>query len=127
MLRKIPETDDEGGAEISLNPCPFCGKDVSVFTNCQELELCSGEVCRADSHYYCVVCSFHNGGCGASSGFHPTCREAAEAWNKRSACEEKPKDDQTRQQFENLINSGARADDIAEALRRSTFGGEKAK
>lgn len=87
MLQKIPATYEEEEGVVNLAPCPFCGKDVAIFSNCQELELCETfEKCPAENHYHCVVCSYVNQGCGSSSGFYPTYREAAAAWNKRAGC-----------------------------------------
>ena len=72
-----------------LLPCPFCGKDVAVimddYSEC--LELWGDEFdesgleatdCKA------VVCSFLDGGCGASGGWRKTEEEAVEAWNRRA-------------------------------------------
>ena len=85
MLRKTPATFEEKEAEYNLSPCPFCGKDVAEFTNCQELQICEEyEKCPAESHYHCVVCSFLHDGCGSTTGFYPTYKEAAAAWNQRS-------------------------------------------
>jgi len=83
MLRKIPATYEEEASEANLLPCPFCGKDVARFSNCQELEACEDRKCPEESHYHTVICTFNGGGCGASSGFYPTYREAAQAWNRR--------------------------------------------
>jgi Lar family restriction alleviation protein len=67
-----------------LKPCPFCGKEVAVFTTCKEEEDCAKfEVCE-DVGYLCIVCDFNKGGCGASGGYHETREEAIDAWNRRA-------------------------------------------
>lgn len=83
MLAKVPGpmNDDQ---EYELDACPFCGKDVVSFINCQEMRACEDFRQCEDGHYLSVVCSFKNGGCGASSGFFPTAQEAADAWNRRA-------------------------------------------
>lgn len=80
-----PEIDwDLADLEMSLAPCPFCGKQIAMFINCQELRACASARACEDGHYLSVVCSFQRGGCGASTGFFPTPLEAAEAWNRRA-------------------------------------------
>jgi hypothetical protein len=64
-------------------PCPFCGKDVAIFVNCQEMRVCADYRKCEDSHYLSVACSYQHGGCGVSTGFFPTAEEAADAWNRR--------------------------------------------
>ena len=86
MIREIPDVIDDF-VNVNLAPCPFCGKDIAKFSNCQEMELCKEfETCLYESHYFCVVCSMADHGCGCSSGFYPTGREAADAWNRREGC-----------------------------------------
>lgn len=83
MLQKVTEYNGDN-LTLHLRPCPFCGKDVAIFSDCQEVECCeSFEKCPS-ARYKTVVCSFRNGGCGTATGFHPTYREAASAWNRRS-------------------------------------------
>ena len=79
MLRKINDAQN-----ISLDPCPFCGKDVADFATCQEVQACENFRSCDSGHYLTIVCSFKNGGCGASSGFWPSCQEAANAWNRKT-------------------------------------------
>lgn len=67
--------------KIDLLPCPFCGK----------LETIIMVDVPAEKHervyrVYRVVCSFVNGGCGASTGWnHETPEEAAKEWNTRAS------------------------------------------
>lgn len=75
----------------SLKPCPFCGKAGTVeITDAHDLEECENfedEECPAETGgscgFHAVVCSVHKGGCGASSGYAPTEKEAVELWNRR--------------------------------------------
>lgn len=76
-----------------LKPCPFCGKDVAVFSDAKELEDCANyedEDCSCKNFhpnsscpYICVVCDVNKGGCGASSGYSLTREKVAEKWNRR--------------------------------------------
>ncbi len=106
MIQKILETETETESDIKLLPCPFCGKDIALFTNCQEVEACEtfGE-CPLKSHYLAVVCSCAKKGCGAASGFYPTYREAAEAWNRRAGC--------------------VSMEDVERAIKKTAVGGSK--
>lgn len=67
--------------KIDLLPCPFCGK----------LETIIMVDVPAEKHervylLYRVVCSFVNGGCGASTGWnHETPEDAAKEWNTRAS------------------------------------------
>lgn len=80
MCVKAPgQTIDETDC---LSYCPFCGKHVAIFARCQEMKACT-DYRSCEGHYFCAVCSFQRGGCGASSGFFPTKEEAAAAWNMR--------------------------------------------
>ena len=93
-----------------LMPCPFCGKEgtaqVETARSCEECRNFENEeLCPAyDPYNYdpgtedtcpykAVVCCCHKGGCGASSGWHPSAEKAIEAWNTRrsTAPEEKEK------------------------------------
>jgi len=68
-----------------LKPCPFCGgtgktlmiKSVAELEDCKNFEECD------DCEFVCVVCSFTDGGCGSTSPYRPTDKEAIEAWNRR--------------------------------------------
>lgn len=75
---------EHDGINYLLEPCPFCGLDKALFTNCQEVEACADYKRCADSHYFAVVCSCGDKGCGASTGFWPTREEAAKHWNQRT-------------------------------------------
>lgn len=83
MLAKAKGMPDED-IEYALLPCPFCGLDAASFANCQEMRTCEGFRRCAESRYVIAVCSFNNGGCGASTGFWPSAEEAAKAWNERA-------------------------------------------
>lgn len=70
-----------------LKMCPFCGRSVAHVGTIAEHEFLD----RDDNCYkYCsthyeVVCDFHRGGCGASTGGSlSTPKQAIEAWNKRT-------------------------------------------
>lgn len=80
-------------SDIKLDKCPFCGKDVAIFSTAKQLEECSNfeeEVCPAFEPDFgvcgliCVVCDFTKGGCGTTTRYFSTKRLAAETWNKRS-------------------------------------------
>lgn len=96
----------------TLLPCPFCGKAHTMkLTTAQELAE-EGEDdpepwMHSDS--FGVLCDASHpggpGGCGASSGFFPSEREAVEAWNRRVAPPEPataPENDQLRWQLRDL-------------------------
>ena len=71
-----------------LKPCPFCGNEKLIITTCEELELCDNlEKCECIP-CYTVCCDFHQGGCGAASGYRQTESEAIEAWNRRAGEQE---------------------------------------
>lgn len=64
-----------------LRPCPFCGRpDTMCFSN--NHEECDDDIDVPTM--YIVVCSMHDGGCGAHSGYYETKWEAAAAWNRRA-------------------------------------------
>ena len=68
-----------------LKACPFCGNKNIHIESCKDLEDCGNfEECYNDG-YVAVICSFNNGGCGASSGYRKSSDEAMEAWNYREA------------------------------------------
>ena len=77
---------------IKLDVCPFCGKsDTLMFTNAADEEACvkaeNGDCCCDFEPNGCamvaVVCSVNKGGCGASSGYSTTLKNAAKRWNRR--------------------------------------------
>ena len=71
-----------------LKPCPFCGGEKLIITDCKELEECSNfEKCEY-VNCYTVCCDFEQGGCGATSGYRLHKEEAIEAWNKRAGEQE---------------------------------------
>ena len=72
---------------IKLKNCPFCGGKSIVITNCKELEDCQNFEKCGNSEYVAVVCDCTQGGCGASSGYKPTEKEAIEAWSMRKGRE----------------------------------------
>lgn len=66
-----------------MKPCPFCGS-----LDCPEISHISEAVDRItlellELDQWAVVCAFTRGGCGASSGFKSSQREAMDAWNRR--------------------------------------------
>lgn len=68
-----------------LKPCPFCGKQDPVHVaDSNEINgaLPSDENYKFNP-YHAVVCSFTDGGCGATGGYRRTKCEAIEAWNIR--------------------------------------------
>lgn len=70
---------------MKLLRCPFCGGKIIEFDSCQGLEDCVNfEKCE-ENGYYAIVCSGNKGGCGASTGYFVTKREAVVAWNRRYA------------------------------------------
>lgn len=71
-----------------LKPCPFCGGEKLIITDCIELEDCNNfEKCEYEP-YYTVCCDFNQGGCGATTGFCLNKQEAIEAWNRRAGEQE---------------------------------------
>ena len=77
-----------------IKPCPHCGKTKSVVMVMND----------ANDHYR-YVCSADSGrrleGCGSSSGYKPTKREALALWNKRTV-ELSEKDIRAFQEIYNL-------------------------
>lgn len=81
--------------KIELRPCPFCGKHVASVSTVQNAEGCKNEdsellcpayeavpfVCRM----FLIVCNGNWGGCGASTGYCNTKKDAIDAWNRRSS------------------------------------------
>lgn len=62
--------------KIPIEPCPFCGKNVSeVFEQPGDSE---------DETLYSVVCDIHHGGCGCSTGIYKDPISALRGWNRRS-------------------------------------------
>jgi len=72
----------EGGM-YELNYCPECGKKISQLRACP---FCGQDVAKVEEDPYkvYVVCNYHEGGCGATSGYHHSKEEAIEAWNRRA-------------------------------------------
>ena len=69
---------------MELKPCPFCGSEKLVITNCRELEGCNNfKKCKDTHPCYTICCDFTQGGCGAASGYRLHIEEAIEAWNRR--------------------------------------------
>lgn len=69
-----------------LIPCPFCGKSVADCMTAADAEMIDedNELYDLWTHYFVVVCRFDYGGCGSSTGGHPTAEEAIQAWNRRN-------------------------------------------
>ena len=75
LAEKYPEDFKE---TLNPLPCPFCGgRNLEVLTSA---ELCDSG--RDDE--FTVCCSYNSGGCGATSGYCKTKREAIEKWNRRA-------------------------------------------
>lgn len=71
---------------MELKPCPFCGKSVAHVDSIANHEMMDEHESNYSwsSTHYDVVCDYHNGGCGASTGKgNATPEEAIEAWNRR--------------------------------------------
>lgn len=65
---------------FELQKCPFCGKSVAtIWTMSEAHQLKYDE----DRERYTVVCSWDNGGCGATCGFHDSVHRAVSRWNTR--------------------------------------------
>ena len=67
-----------------LKPCPFCGGEKLIITDCRELEGCNDFEIFEHAPRYAVCCDFTQGGCGAESGYRITKKEAIEAWDRRA-------------------------------------------
>lgn len=70
--------------DYKLRECPFCGKQVTVVSDCEEAscETSNCDICGCRK--YQIVCDFTQGGCGSSGGFHTTEEGAIAAWNRRA-------------------------------------------
>jgi len=75
-----------------LRECPFCGKKVAEYATVWECEQCANfqePVCQnyqdwpEECGIHLVVCPSNRGGCGASTGWHISKEDAANAWNRR--------------------------------------------
>ena len=81
-------------AFFKLEPCPFCGQSVAVFSTVCDCEICANfeqEDCpecyapgENDDCIHFVVCNANEGGCGAATGWYRDAEEAAKAWNRRT-------------------------------------------
>ena len=61
-----------------LKPCPFCGRNAAeIFTQSERDDI------QCDPERYTIVCSWLEGGCGATCGFHDTVGMAVKIWNTR--------------------------------------------
>lgn len=82
-----------------LKPCPHCGSATAPeISNCVELESCANfDECPCETHL-CVVCSVHNGGCGACGGFAASEEGTILNWNTRAAV--------TDEQFAVAVHNG---------------------
>jgi len=69
---------------MKLKSCPFCTKSVAV--TCVEggfdLRVVDDSA-QDEPNEFTVVCDYREGGCGASSGWFTSRREAEKRWNKR--------------------------------------------
>ena len=75
---------EEPDPETGLKPCRFCGGKKLVLTTSKGVQDCVNFGECNECGYYTVVCDFNKGGCGASSGYRATKKEAIEAWNRRA-------------------------------------------
>ena len=73
---------------MKLKPCPFCGSEKIIITDCRELKQCNNFAECGCMPNYTVCCDFRQGGCGATSGYRLNKEEAIEAWNKRAGEQE---------------------------------------
>lgn len=82
-------TNDARAADLQLLPCPFCGQTKSVVVAaCQDYHEPDCDCYMGDSGFHAVCDASSDaalGGCGASSGFGATEKEAAERWNRRAS------------------------------------------
>ena len=68
----------KNGIIHQMERCPFCGRDVAtIFTQSERDEY------PCDPERYTVVCSWSEGGCGATCGFHDSVFKAVSRWNTR--------------------------------------------
>lgn len=100
-----------------LKPCPHCGSATAPeISNCVELESCTNfDECPCEAHL-CVVCSVHNGGCGACGGFAASEEGAVLKWNTRAAV--------TDEQFAVAVHDGEAWQKVRECEWRPEHDGE---
>lgn len=68
--------------DITLKPCPFCGKRVAEVKTIQELYPLETDL--VNPNYYSIRCNYNNGGCGSMLGGEcETEEEAIKRWNTR--------------------------------------------
>jgi len=66
-----------------LSNCPFCGRENPKLAEEQLRSSHSRMI-----HQYQVICSMHDGGCGASGGWRETAIEATGIWQQRTKANE---------------------------------------
>lgn len=69
-----------------LKPCPHCGKSDALFLGSADQVLENTELAEDQ---FAVICDAQKGGCGACGSFAENEEEAATAWNRRAAPENK--------------------------------------
>lgn len=77
--KKEDNSENRKNGITNLKTCPFCGN--------KNVEICSGAEIEEDENIaecYAVVCSIHDGGCGATGGYKNTREDAAKNWNNRT-------------------------------------------
>ena len=67
-----------------LKPCPFCDKTASESLFIGDKSEIHTDMRVSIGISYAVCCNAMKGGCGATSGFKGTHKEAIIAWNNRA-------------------------------------------
>lgn len=69
-----------------LKPCPFCGRTSPLeVTDSNKIDLLTqSDYAFDDNPTFAVVCNKNKEGCGSSSGFWDTQKQAVIAWNTRT-------------------------------------------
>lgn len=75
------------GEQADAKSCPFCGQLESL-DSLDRREDEEDDNIIDEYNYVAICCNVNAGGCGSSSGFRKTLKEAAEIWNKRAKNEQ---------------------------------------
>lgn len=75
------EREEQMEKQVGFKRCPFCGSnEIVVCTSCDLFR----QIEENGEFGYYAVCDAQRGGCGSSTGWHTTKKEAIDAWNRRA-------------------------------------------